>query len=112
VSREELSFESVARIHMSCESDRQRKGLHAWLDALRGDAVKAREETPLRTLKEISKLLGHHYTSLTRLGVQACGVSFGGRLRYDLDAVRSYLMGPECAARREELRRKRKDGVR
>ena len=102
-----LNFESVARIHMTSDPDKQRVGLQAWLTALRGDVQKTYEETPLRSLKETAKMLGHHYTTLTRLGVQACGTSFGGRLRYDINTVRLYLMGPDCAARRKELKQKR-----
>jgi len=71
----------------------------------------AEQETQERlyTLKEVTPLIGlHHYGSLSRLKIQRVGISFGGRLSYQLSDVRRYLLSPECAAIREELRRKRR----
>lgn len=51
-----------------------------------------------------------HPTFLWKLGIKSVSENFGGRPRYRLPRVLEYLKSPECAAVREELRRKRRAG--
>jgi len=104
------TFESVARLHMAAEPERQQLGLRAWEAALRGDEVDAAPEG-LHSLKEMGAHpeVRLHPTFLWRLGVKTVAESFGGRPRYRLSSVLAYLRSPACAAVREELRRERRE---
>ena len=76
----------------------------------RGAEVSTPDDERLYALNELPPFFGlAHYTSLARLQVQRVGISFGGRRRYRLHDVRAWLQSPECAAIREELRRKRRE---
>jgi hypothetical protein len=81
----------------------------ARVDAIRrGDDGKAAEG--LLLLKELGQHpeVRLHHTMLWKLGINAVSEDFGGRPRYRLSRALEYLRGPACAARREELRAKRK----
>lgn len=67
------------------------------------------EREPLLTLAEIGKAVRLGYSQLFRLGVPdyAADRTFGGRPRYRLSAVKAYLEGPECQARRQTIRHER-----
>lgn len=83
----------------------------AALDAIRrGAEVTAPGDERLYALHELPPFFGlAHYTSLARLQVQRVAISYGGRLRYRLSDVRTWLQSPECAAIREQLRQKRRE---
>jgi hypothetical protein len=75
----------------------------------RGDDGKAAEG--LLLLKELGQHpeVRLHHTMLWKLGIKQVAEDFGGRPRYRLSRALEYLRGPQCAARREELRRKRQE---
>lgn len=105
-----ITFESVARLHLAAEPQRQQLGLRAWEAALRGDTVNDAPEG-LHSLKELGAHpeVRLHPTFLWRLGVKSVAESFGGRPRYRLSRVLNYLRSRECATIREEIRRKRRE---
>lgn len=61
------------------------------------------------SLAEAGRRVGKSPSWLTRLGIQAVGVSMAGKLHYRVSDVLNYLRGPECAARLDEYRKARKD---
>lgn len=111
VRADQLTFESVARSHMTAEPDRQQAGLRAWAAALIGDVSQAASEG-LLSLKELGAHpeVRLHPTFLWKLEIKSVSESFGGRPRYRLSPALAYLKSAECAAVREELRRKRRAG--
>lgn len=104
-----LTFESVARLHMSAEPERQQAGLRAWAATLMGDAITTPEEEPLCTLKEIGEAVRLHTTWLWKLRVREhCGERLAGRHMYRKSRVLTYLQSPECQERIRELHEARK----
>jgi hypothetical protein len=104
-----LTFERVARLHMTAEPERQQAGLRAWAAALAGDAPGRPEDEPLYTLTEIGKEVRKHPSRLHRLEIQQrCGERIAGRFMYRKSRVMAYLQSAECQARIIELRTHRK----
>jgi hypothetical protein len=83
-------------------------------DLARVEAIRrgtdAERGSPLLSLAELTPAVGFkHYASLSRLGVKAVAEPFGGRPRYRLERVLTYLASPECERVRAKLRKDRKE---
>ena len=105
-----LTFESVARVHMAAEPERQQQGLQAWSAALTGDASTRPEDSELYTLAEVAKVVRKHPTWLHRLGVQRhAGERLGGRYMYRKSRVLAFLGSEACRERITEIRQAKND---
>jgi len=55
---DEFTFESVARLHMTAEPERQQAGLRAWAAALAGNTPDQTDSGRLLTISEVAKRTG------------------------------------------------------
>ena len=106
---EQVSFETVARIHMMAAPDRQQEGLRAWLAVLVPGFTQEETDEQLLSLKEIGRAVRKDPTWLWKLRVREhCGIRVAGSYRYKKSEVMDYLQSDECLARISELHRIRK----